>query len=324
VDVQAVLGGDRRALSRCITLVENGGETAQQILAALHPHTGRAHIVGITGPPGTGKSTLVARLAAALRQRHLRVGIIAVDPSSPFTGGALLGDRLRMQNLAGDPGVFIRSMATRGSLGGLARATGDVVSVLDAAGFDVVLVETVGTGQAEVDIAQAAHTVIVVVIPGMGDDVQVAKAGVLEIASIFVVNKADREGADRCAAELRLMSGMGAAPEGWAAPILMTVATRGEGAEEVVEAIISHKRSLQQTGLWESRVLANARRRLLAVAQDLAWRERMASIPSSVMDDMVRQVATYQTDPYTAARELLATTKGKDAKTAGVAAGGDR
>ena len=205
--VEGVLAGQRRAIARTISLVENDGAEAQATLAALFPHTGRAHIVGVTGPPGSGKSTLVNALALHFRRLDppRTVGIIAVDPTSPFSGGAILGDRIRMRDLAGNPGIFIRSMASRGNLGGLAWATADAVKVLDAAGFDLVIVETVGAGQAEVDIARTAHTTVVVEVPGLGDDIQAIKAGILEIADVFAVNKADQEGADHAVMALRMM-----------------------------------------------------------------------------------------------------------------------
>ncbi len=207
--VDSLLAGNRRALARTITLIENDGAEAHDALAALYRRTGQAHIVGVTGSPGTGKSTLVNALAKAYRQRGYTVGIVAVDPTSPFTGGALLGDRVRMRDLSGDPGIFIRSMATRGSLGGLAQATADVILALDAAGFQRILVETVGVGQAEVDIASTAHSTVVVEAPGMGDEVQAIKAGVLEIADILAVNKADREGADKTVTALHMVLGSG-------------------------------------------------------------------------------------------------------------------
>ena len=229
-----LLAGNRRALARTISLVEDGGPEARALLAALYPHTGRGHVIGITGAPGTGKSTLVNALAKAYRQQGRTVGIIAVDPTSPFSGGALLGDRVRMRDLAGDPGVFIRSMATRWSLGGLARTTADVIAVLDAAGFDRILVETVGVGQAEVDIAGAAHTTIVVEAPGMGDEVQAIKAGVLEIADLFAVNKADREGADHTVMALQMMQGLAPARPGHHSP-----APLGRGDHDAVRSAAS-------------------------------------------------------------------------------------
>jgi LAO/AO transport system kinase len=212
--VEAVLSGDRRAIARLITHIENEAADAHASLAQIYPHTGRAHIIGVTGAPGTGKSTLVNELAKAYRAADQPVGVIAVDPTSPFSGGAILGDRIRMRDLAGDPGVFVRSMATRGSLGGLARATADAIKVLDAAGFETIIVETVGAGQSEVEIAETAHTVVVVEAPGMGDEVQAIKAGILEIADVFAVNKADREGADRAASALEMMLDLGGGASG--------------------------------------------------------------------------------------------------------------
>src|SRR5690348_17187899 len=240
--VERLLAGDRRALARVVTLIENNAPETRQILARLHVHGGHAHIIGITGSPGAGKSTLVTQLARELRRRDRTIGVIAVDPSSPFTGGAILGDRIRMQELAGDPHVFIRSMASRGSLGGLAVSTRDTVRALDAAGFDVVIIETVGAGQAEVEIVRAAQTVVVVTVPGMGDDIQAIKAGILEIADIFVVNKADRPGADQTAAELRMLLSLDEhrGERRWRPPILKTIAATGEGVPELVDALARH------------------------------------------------------------------------------------
>jgi LAO/AO transport system kinase len=243
--VEAVLSGDRRAIARLITHIENEAADAHASLAGIYPHTGRAHIIGVTGAPGTGKSTLVNELAKAYRAAGQSVGVIAVDPTSPFSGGAILGDRIRMRDLAGDPGVFVRSMATRGSLGGLARATADAIKVLDAAGFGTIVVETVGAGQSEVEIAETAHTVVVVEAPGMGDEVQAIKAGILEIADVFAVNKADREGADRTASALEMMLDLGGGASGRrSAPgvvshhgRLMEVAQRSsQSPDEVVRA----------------------------------------------------------------------------------------
>jgi LAO/AO transport system kinase len=256
--VGQALAGNRYALARLLSLVEDGGADARAALGSLYPHTGQAHIVGVTGAPGTGKSTLVNELAKVLRTQDTTVGIVAVDPSSPFTGGALLGDRVRMRDLAGDPGIFIRSMATRGSLGGLARATSDAVKVLDAVGFSVVLVETVGAGQAEVDIARTAHTTVVVEAPGLGDEVQALKAGLLEIADVLVVNKADRPGAAQAARVLEMVIGRNASHEGvgedgWRPPILQAIALDGTGVPEVLEAVAAHREHLHASGLWAIR-----------------------------------------------------------------------
>ncbi len=269
-----VLAGDRRALARLITRLENRQPDARAALATLYPHTGRAYVVGITGAPGTGKSTLVTALAHALRARGQTVGIIAVDPSSPFSGGAVLGDRVRMVELAGDPGVYIRSMANRGSLGGLATATTDVIRALDAAGFEIVLVETVGAGQSEVDIARTAHTTLVIDAPGLGDDVQAIKAGILEIADILVINKADRPGVQNTVRALRAMLELGHRfrlsghhgasllppapdePRGydfWDVPVIETVATERDGIAAVVEAIDRHRAHLVESGQMAER-----------------------------------------------------------------------
>jgi LAO/AO transport system kinase len=305
--VARLLSGDRRAVARLITLVENGAPEARQALAALHPHTGRAHIVGVTGSPGTGKSTLVNQIAKTIRQDGSTVGIIAVDPTSPFSGGAILGDRIRMQDLTGDPGVFIRSMATRGALGGLARTTCDVVAVLDAFGRDVILVETVGVGQDEVEIARAADTTIVVDVPGLGDDIQAIKAGVLEIADILVVNKADREGAERTVAALQMMLELSAlAPGAWMPPIVKTVATRGSGVPELVEAMRNHRQHLVGSGGLLERERQRARRQLLEIVQEDLMQRLLAAAGAERLDEFVHGVADRSLDPYAAARELLA------------------
>src|SRR5512146_3145819 len=270
----SVLNGDRLALARLLTQVENLTADGRLALAALSPHSGKAHLIGVTGAPGTGKSTLVNRLALYYRGQQRRVAIVAVDPSSPFTGGAVLGDRVRMKDLSGDAGVFIRSMASRGSLGGLAQATAGVVQVFDAAGFEIILIETVGAGQGEVDIARLAHTTLVVEAPGLGDDIQAIKAGILEIADILVINKADRPGVESTEKALRstlelahpaarrvfshhgkMMSATGSAIDSatWIPPIHKTVATEGKGIPEVVASITKHAEHLHQTGDWAAR-----------------------------------------------------------------------
>lgn len=321
--ISAALEGDRRALARLISVVENDGADAQAALRTLYPRTGRAHIIGITGAPGTGKSTLVNAVAREYRQRGMTVGIIAVDPTSPFSGGALLGDRVRMKDLVGDPGVYIRSMATRGSLGGLARATDDVVLVMDAIGFDRILIETVGVGQAEVDIASSAHTVTVVEAPGLGDDIQAIKAGVLEIADIFVVNKADREGADRTFMALQTMLGLGpravrhhgkvmqaGAPddtqEGWTPPIFKTVATRAEGVRDLVDAIEHHREYLQASGEMIRRETARAGHMLEHLLREALLARLVERVSRSEYEEIIRRVAARELDPYTATARLMA------------------
>jgi LAO/AO transport system kinase len=321
------LNGDRRALARVISLVEDGGASAEAALAGLFPHTGRAHVVGVTGAPGTGKSTLVNQLAKALRAEGRRVGVVAVDPTSPFTGGAILGDRIRMHDLAGDPGVFIRSMATRGSLGGLARATADVVKVLDAAGFDLILIETVGAGQAEVDIASAAHTVLVVAAPGMGDEVQAIKAGILEIADILVVNKADLPHADSAVRALRAMLDL-AGPDrdyhtllhhglpvevvaderpeqGWQVLIFETVAISGEGVAGVVEAIGRHLVYLEESGELARRERARVAAEMEALLREALMRRLLERVDADKVADLLERVLARQIDPHTAARSLI-------------------
>lgn len=326
--VEPLLAGNRRALARAISQVEDQTPDSHALLAALYPHTGRSHIVGVTGAPGTGKSTLVNALARVYRTEGKTVGIIAVDPTSPFSGGALLGDRVRMRDLAGDPGVFIRSMATRGSLGGLARATGDVVSALDAAGFDRILVETVGVGQAEIDIAAAAHTTVVVEAPGLGDEVQAIKAGVLEIADVFAVNKADREGADHTVMALQMMQGLapstkahhrpvsssgsghaqpGAQGDGsWLPPILKTVAVRGEGVGDLARWIEQHARYLRDTGQLGRREEARAASTLDHILRDRLLAELAGRLPPGHFASLASAVARRERDPYSAVDETLA------------------
>ena len=308
---QRLLTGDCRAIARLITIIENDGAEAQEALAALYPHTGRAHIVGVTGAPGTGKSTLVNELAKVYRQSGRTVGIIAVDPTSPFSGGALLGDRIRMRDLSGDAGIFIRSMATRGSLGGLARATADAVKVLDAAGYQTIIVETVGAGQSEVDIAQAAHTTIVVEAPGMGDEIQAFKAGITEIADIFVVNKADREGADSTALALQMILDLNhsshlslQAPE-WRPPICKTIAIRGEGIGAVVEAIEEHAAHLQESGNLQQRERERIEGELRSIITQEMTRGFFERLDEAQFDSLVDSIIRREMDPYSAAVLLL-------------------
>lgn len=299
--VTRLRNGERRALARAISLVEQGGPTARALLAAAYPY-GSAHRVGITGPPGAGKSTLVTALAQEWRKRGVPVGIVAVDPSSPFSGGAVLGDRIRMQALGGDPGVFIRSMASRGRMGGLARATADAVTLIAAAGFPIILIETVGAGQDEVDIAQAADTTIVVEVPGMGDDVQSIKAGMLEIADVFVVNKADRPGVDQTVRQLRTMLNLGAPPaDGWMPPVLTAIATTGEGCAQIVDAVEQHRQHLIASSSQSQRALSAAERELTAAVQELV----LERLRGSRWSELVQQIAARQRDPYAAASELL-------------------
>jgi LAO/AO transport system kinase len=301
---RGVLAGQARPIGRAISEVERDSGAVPEILRLLFARTGRARIVGITGPPGAGKSTLVQRLAQAYRKRGSKVGIVAVDPSSPFTGGAILGDRIRMSEIYTDPGVFIRSMATRGALGGLARATSDAVDVLDAAGFDVILVETVGVGQDEVDIVRAADTIAVVLVPGQGDDIQAIKAGILEIADVFIVNKAEREGAERAVAELSMMLDL-SAEKAWRPPIVKTSAPSGGGVPEALDALEAHGEHLRETGEGSARRAVRARSRLLALVSERFRRavESQALLPDG-LEEAVRAVLDRQEDPYSAADRL--------------------
>ncbi len=304
-----LIASDRRAAARLISMVENRRPGASEVIKHLHAHTGKAHIVGITGSPGTGKSTLVSRVAKELRNRGRTVGIIAVDPTSPFTGGALLGDRIRMQELATDPGVFIRSMGTRGALGGLAAATNDAINILDAFGKDVILVETVGAGQVEVDIVRYAHTSIVITMPGSGDEIQAIKSGIMEIGDIFCVNKADREGASRALAELRMMvDTSGAFGEGqWKPPVIATVALTGQGSVELVDAMAAHHAYLASAGLLDLKIRDRARAELLEIINRRVARAVLAALgEGGPMSDLVERIAgTRELDPHTAAKLVI-------------------
>jgi LAO/AO transport system kinase len=303
---EAILSGNRRALARGITVVETGGPPARELLGVLYANTGRAHIVGITGAPGVGKSTLVNALTLRWRRAGKTIGIIAVDPTSPFTGGAILGDRIRMQPLGGDAGIFIRSMASRGRLGGIARATGDAVDLIDAAGFDIVIVETVGAGQGEVEIASAAHTTLVIEVPGMGDDVQAIKAGILEIADVFAVNKADREGADATIRQLRAMLHLGGRPpNGWEPPVLPVVALRDEGIAELAAAIEQHITHLRASGRFAAQQRQRAAHEFELIVQEAALERARARLAGDAWEALVDRIARREIDPYSAAEELL-------------------
>ncbi|GIW05758.1 MAG: GTPase [Dehalococcoidia bacterium] len=303
--VGRALAGDRRALGQVLRRVEDRTPEGRAVLRALYPQTGQAHVVGITGAPGSGKSTLVNALALGLRRRGKRVAIVPVDPSSPLSGGAVLGDRIRMQDLSGDPGVFIKSMAAREALGGLAETTGDVITVLDAVGHDVILVETVGVGQAEVDIVREAHTTIVVLVPGLGDDIQAMKAGLLEIADIFVVNKADREGADSVARQLSAMLSLGA-PIDRPPPIVRTVATTGEGVDQLLDEVEAHFAYLAASSQLHRLNRRKAERRVLELVRaGLLSRISRALGGSGEFEALVDQVADRKLDPYSAADRLI-------------------
>jgi len=305
--VERIRRQDVRAIARLMSLVENSAPEATAALKELYPITGQAFIVGITGPPGSGKSTLTDQLTKEFRRDGKTVGIIAVDPTSPFTGGAILADRIRMQQHSLDAGVFIRSMATRGHLGGLAKATGDVVNVLDAAGKELILVETVGVGQDEVEVVKTADTCVVVSVPGLGDDVQAIKAGILEIADIFVVNKADREGADKTVTELQAMMGLGPGRSDWSPPILKTVATQGQGIAELAQGIFAHRAHLDRRGLRQMRQRERSRALFLELLQEQGTRRLLERASANgTLEQTIERIAKREMDPYSAVEELLA------------------
>jgi len=306
---QRVLAGERRALARAMTLVENETDAGREALRSLYPHTGRAHTIGVTGSGGAGKSTLTNALAKEYRRRGLTVGIVAVDPSSPFTRGAILGDRIRMQDLSGDEGIFMRSMATRGALGGLSATAADAVAVLDAAGKDVILLETVGAGQDEVEVASAAQTTLVLNTPGTGDDVQTLKAGIMEIADILVVNKADLPGTDALVAQLRALLSISEHGD-WLIPIVKVVATRGDSVPELVDAIAKHRTYLETSGRLEKDRRERARRQIVAAAQAELLRRAIRQAGEKGLDDLVAAVAERRVDPHTAAGQLIDTVAG--------------
>ena len=304
--VERIRQGEPRAAARLITLVDNGVPEAVPALKQLYPYTGRAYVIGITGPPGSGKSTLTDQITAELRRQGRTVGIIAVDPSSAFTGGAILADRIRMQRHSLDEGVFIRSLATRGHLGGLSRSTNDVVDILDAMGKDFVLIETVGVGQDEIDIVRTAHTTLVVAVPGLGDEIQAIKAGIMEIGDLFVVNKADREGADRTVLEIQVTLEHGNTDDGWHPQVFKTVAATGQGVEAMVQGILEHREFLfeekghRRKGKERSRWIFRALLQERMVSRVL---DRMSA--RGGMDALVDRIARRETDPYSAVDEIL-------------------
>ncbi len=303
--VGALLAGDRRALARVITLVEYNNSDSRAIVKALYPHSGGARVIGVTGPPGAGKSTLVDQLAREIRSRGKTVAIVAVDPTSPFTGGAILGDRIRMRDVSMDPGVFIRSLATRGHLGGLSRATSDVIKVMDAFGFDVVIVETVGAGQSEVDIVRLAHTTVIVLVPGLGDDIQAIKAGILEIGDVFLVNKADLPGADKALMEIEMMLDLRAEAD-WRPTVLKVVAREGKGVKDALARIDEHYGHLEETGGLEGRLLHGSELELkLILAGEMHRRLSRKEGAEEALRTAAARVSRRETDPYSAVESLL-------------------
>jgi LAO/AO transport system kinase len=297
--------GDVRALSRAISTVENRSAGWSDLLKGLFPHTGHARILGLTGAPGAGKSTLVDQLAHFYRKANRTVGIIAVDPTSPYTGGAILGDRIRMQGHFSDPGIYIRSMATRGSLGGLARTTADVATVLDASGRDLIMIETVGVGQDEIEIVRLADVTIVILVPGMGDDVQTIKAGIMEIADIFVVNKSDRDGAEHVEKEIRALQSLAMRHDRWTPPVVKTVATEGSGIEELAGAIASYEAHLRRSNLALKKRVENWQERITEMLRDTMLEQARLQLSDGNLARLATEVAEHKRDPYTLVEEIV-------------------
>jgi len=302
--------GDPRALARAISTVENRAPGWSDLLKALFPYTGKARVIGLTGPPGAGKSTLVDQLAKHYRKEKQTIGIIAVDPTSPYTGGAILGDRIRMQDHYSDPGIYIRSMATRGSLGGLARATADAATVIDASGRDLIMIETVGVGQDEVEIVRLADVTIVILVPGMGDDVQTIKAGIMEIADIFVINKSDREGAERVEREIRAMQSLSTRKLAtinahWTPPIVKTVASEGSGTQELAEAIANYEAYLRKENLVFRKNVENWQERLVEMLRDAMLEKARAQMESGSLERYAAEIAEHKRDPYSLVEEIM-------------------
>jgi LAO/AO transport system kinase len=304
--IDQLRSGDVRALSRSISAVENRAPGWSELLKAVFPHSGKARVLGLTGPPGAGKSTLVDQLAGFYRKENHTVGIIAVDPTSPYTGGAILGDRIRMQDHFSDPGIYIRSMATRGSLGGLARTTADVTTVLDASGRDIIMIETVGVGQDEVDIVRLADVTIVILVPGMGDDVQTIKAGIMEIADIFVINKSDRDGADHVEREIRTLQSLAMRGDRWTPPIVKTIASQGSGIAELASAVAAYEAHLQKENLALHKSVENWRERLVEMLRDTLLEKARERIADGGLERYAAEVAEHKRDPYTLVEEIAA------------------
>jgi LAO/AO transport system kinase len=304
--IDQLRSGDVRALARAISTVENRAPGWSELLKALFQHSGKARVLGLTGPPGAGKSTLVDQLARFYRKHNHRVGIIAVDQTSPYTGGAILGDRIRMQEHFSDPGIYIRSMATRGSLGGLARTTADVTTVLDASGRDLIMIETVGVGQDEVDIVRLADVTILILVPGMGDDVQTIKAGIMEIADIFVINKSDRDGAENVEREIRSLQSLAMRHDGWTPPIVKTVASQGVGIEVLAGAIADYEAYLQKKNLVLNKSVENWQQRLVEMLRDLMLERAQTQFGDGKLARLASEVAEHKRDPYSLVEEIAA------------------
>ncbi|KYC52581.1 MAG: membrane ATPase/protein kinase [Candidatus Methanofastidiosum methylothiophilum] len=303
--IKRMISGDRRSLGKIITLMENDSASSAYIIPQIHNLTGKAHIVGITGPPGSGKSSIVDKLISYYRNDGLKVGVIAIDPTSPFTGGAILGDRIRMKKHYTDKDVFIRSMATRGNLGGLSEATGNTIKALDAFGKDVIIIETVGAGQIEVDVVKVADTVVVVSVPSMGDSVQTLKAGIMEIGDIFAVNKADIEGVEKCIIEIRMMLELSEDRGDWNPPIIKTFGNKDDGASDLYDAIKNHHKYLIESGHHEKKKIIRGKTELLNILQNLFIKNLYNNVSENEMEELAKKIANREKDPYMIIEELI-------------------